>query len=116
MQVYYNQCQSKKTILYYMSPPISKIRKYNERIVIFYDKGCHYSEDAIKLLKQKKVLYRAYEIKPIADELSALITYFNQPDIAAETGFDPQHRTKPIVFNCGRFIGGFTELKRLLEN
>lgn len=99
-----------------MSPVISKIRKYSDRIVIFYDKGCGYSEDAIALLNQKKVMYRAYEIKPIADELSTLIAYFNQPKIAAETGFDTKHRTKPIVFNHGRFIGGFTELRELLEN
>lgn len=98
-----------------MSPIIDKIRKYNDRIVIFYDHGCQFSENALKFLKEKKVLNRAYEISPIADKLSTLIAYFSQPDIIAETGFNPKHHTKPIVFNHGRFIGGFTELEKLLQ-
>lgn len=93
-----------------MSPPLAKIQKYNDRYVVFYDKGCPYSERAIELLKD--VPHRAYEITSFADKLSTLIDYFKYT--ATKTGFDISHKTKPIVFYQGKFIGGFTELQKHL--
>lgn len=96
-----------------MSPPIGKIRKYNDRYVVFYDQGCPYSENAIELLNKSKVPYRSYEISGFST-LPDLVDYFKQPEILKEVGYNSSHRTKPIVFYKGRFIGGFTELKKHL--
>lgn len=97
-----------------MSPAIGKIRKYNDRYVVFFDWGCPYSEEAIKLLTASKLPYRSYEISGFST-LPDLVGYFSQKDIQKEVGYSPSHKTKPIVFYKGQFIGGCSELKKHLQ-
>jgi glutaredoxin len=95
-----------------MSPAIEKVRKFNDRYVVFYDTGCPFSEQAIELLQSKGVSYKAYRISDFTT-LPTLVAYFGET--SKETGFLPTHKTKPIVFYKGKFVGGARELKNKLQ-
>ena len=96
-----------------MSPPLAKIKKYNDRYVIFYDNGCPFSENALELLNESGAKFKSYVISNITDSLQNLISYFRKH--GAPVKFDNNHRTKPIIFYRGKFIGGYTELKEHLQ-
>lgn len=95
-----------------MSPAIEKVRKFNDRYVVFYDLGCPFSEQAVELLQKKGVPYKAYRISEFTT-LPLLVAYFTES--SQETGFLSSHKTKPIVFYKGKFVGGARELKNKLQ-
>ena len=89
-----------------------KIIENNDKYVIYYSKWCGYSMDAIKLLKKKNKTFKAYDIDDIKGGLEVLLKKLrNNSDI---TNFNKKHHTRPIIFNKGKYIGGFIELKKSL--
>jgi len=66
---------------------------------IYYSNECPYCVKAIKLLGEKKVTYSAVEI----DDFKALL-------VKLGSSVPSTHRTKPIIFRNGKFLGGYTEL------
>jgi glutaredoxin len=67
---------------------------------------------AIKLLKSNDIQYKKYNLDTfeggLEHVLDCLIEY---KDVV---NFDPKHKTRPLVFYKGKFIGGFRELKETL--
>jgi glutaredoxin len=94
--------------------PLKKIRKHKDKIVIFFDYGCPYSEEALKLLQDSEKPYKAYEIEKFT-KLPILVDYFSIPENSEAIKYNNKHRTKPIIFVDGKFLGGFTELKEYLN-
>jgi glutaredoxin len=102
-----------------MPTPLEKIQKYKDRYVIFWEPGCPYSEDAMNFLKSHNLSYRDYIISKIPNNrekgtfmtLNELADYFNEDANKEATGYSEKHRTKPIIFFEGKFLGGFAELK-----
>ena len=97
---------------------IAKIKKYindDIYIVFFMDRSrCFYSRSAINLLKDRGLSYKGYEIDRKNDKLPELLECLrnNEDDIE----FNEYHRTLPIIYHKGIFIGGFTDLQKRLDN
>lgn len=94
-----------------------KIEDYKnyDLFVIFYMKGCPFCQEALDTLEQKDRSYKAYQIErsPV-DKLPKLLGCLHQNSSA--TGFSTNHKTVPIVFYQGKFIGGLDKLKKYLAN
>lgn len=82
--------------------------KDNDLFIIFYSDWCKYSMKAIDLLKNSKLSFKGYKIDKIRGKLERLL--HNLQKYANITAFDIKHRTRPIIFYHGRFIGGYSEL------
>lgn len=87
----------------------------SDTYIIFYSPGCYYSDLALGLLRKSKVKYKGYVIEkiPNVENLQQMLTVFerNSPLV----GFDPGHKTKPIIFFNGQFLGGYTELREKID-
>jgi glutaredoxin len=94
--------------------PTSKILKYKtyDKYIIFYKKTCIYCENALELLKRKNLNYRSYNVEKIGGIQTVLE---NLKANKSQLNFDVSHKTVPIIFKHGKFIGGFTELNKLLK-
>ena len=96
-----------------MDPIISKIIESDPNTyVIFFMYGCFYSERALKLLRESGVAYKGYDISTIKGGMKELLDVLNKN--ATLINFDVKHRTRPIIFLNGKFIGGSNELAKIL--
>lgn len=76
---------------------------HNQDVFIVYGSNtCPYCIKAVDLLDETESLYMFYDLNAF-DDTSVL-----------EEIVPTNHTTIPIVFKGQRFIGGYTELKRLL--
>lgn len=80
--------------------------------VIFFVYGCPYSEKALALLREKNVPFKGYDINKIDGGMMKLLTVLNQN--SQIVNFNPTHRTKPIIFYDGKYLGGAEELEKQL--
>jgi len=92
---------------------VEKVKKHNDKLVIFYSDWCPYSKDAVKLSRQSGVKHRHYKIDNVPGGFPAILEIFNKR--SNETGYDKNHKTKPIVFYKGKFVGGYTELSKIIN-
>jgi len=85
---------------------IKAILKNKDKYVIFYSDWCGYSMKAIELLKDNKLPFCGYKIDKIGMDklLNSLIKN------KVKVKFDEKHKTRPIIFKYGKFLGGYTEL------
>jgi glutaredoxin len=92
----------------------SKVIENKNKYVVFYCKWCKYSIRAIDLLKQKKLSYKSYDIDSIPGGMDALLENLiaNKKIIS----FDVSHKTRPIIFGRGKFIGGYDDLVMSLKS
>ena len=90
----------------------TKVLENIDKYIIFYSKWCKYSMDALNLLKKKKVSYKSYDIDKIEGNLEYLLEDFKKNKNKID--FDITHRTRPVIFKYGKFIGGFTDLQKIL--
>ena len=95
---------------------IKTVKKNNDKYIIFYSDRCPYSNDAIDLLKQKNIVFKGYNInniEKINGSIKKIISYF----IGNKSiDFNDNHKTIPIIFKYGKFLGGYTELCKDLNN
>lgn len=88
---------------------INAIKNADSRtFVVFYDPNCVFSVKALQFLRANRQKYKGYDITKIQGGLPALLQLLSAT--ARDTGFDPRHRTKPIIFKGSAFIGGFDGL------
>lgn len=69
------------------------------QFVIYYSVECPFCMRAIKLLQEKRARFVAVKI----DDFAALIKKLGKK-------LPKTHRTKPIIFKSGKFLGGYAEL------
>lgn len=93
---------------------VEKVKKHNDKLVIFYSELCPYSRDAVTLAKHSKMPYRTYDIDNVPGGFKSILDIFGNRK--NEVGFDSTHKTKPIVFYKGKFIGGYNELSKMLKS
>lgn len=86
----------------------------NQDFIIFGLSTCRYCKEAIMLLKNKNIKYKNYYIDKynnlffkVFQELSELYPNFN---------IDKTHKTVPVIFYKKKFVGGYTELKKILNS
>ena len=89
-----------------------KINQYleNDVFILFYMdiSKCYYAKEALNLIKKSKVKYKGFLINRSPDELPNLIN-------CLKTKING-HKTLPMIFYKGEFIGGYSDLKLILEN
>lgn len=85
-----------------------KINKKNNKFIMFGLSFCGYSNAAIKYLKDKKIKFKYYEIDKYYDIFFKMLNQLveNHPELA----FDTNHKTFPVIFLNGKFIGGYSNL------
>lgn len=76
--------------------------------VIFYTPDCSFCDGALKYLESNRLPFKGYNINKIDGGLSALIDCLKI--YATDTLFDQSHKTKPVIFYKGKFIGGYSDL------
>jgi glutaredoxin len=80
--------------------------------VIFYKSTCPYSLKALELLKEKKLSYKGYLVEHHVYGMRGVLEAFRS---SPTLGFNSSHTTVPIIFLNQKFIGGYSELKQLLQ-
>ncbi len=94
---------------YIMNPIIKKIIDAPTSLyIVFYTKDCSYCNRAIRLLRRKHLRFKKYNIDGIRGGRTRLFTTLNT--YARMIKFDSTHKTVPLIFIDGRFLGGYTEL------
>ena len=92
---------------------VEKVKKHNDKLVIFYSDWCPYSKDAVKLSRQSGIKHKHYKIDDVPGGFPAVLEIFNKRK--DEVNYDINHKTKPIVFYKGKFVGGCSELTKMLN-
>lgn len=96
--------------------------KYNKKIlhykdknifIVFYSDWCPYCKKAINLLKKEEYSFKGYNIDKINGDLDTLLKCLKSKQNI--TGFKKEHKTRPIIFKYGKFIGGYADLVFHLE-
>lgn len=92
-----------------------KILKYKDLdlYVVFYSDWCPYCKTAFELLKNKDKSFKGYNIDKINGQLDTLLECFNNNKDKIQ--FNETHKTRPIIFFKGQYIGGYDKLKSKLE-
>lgn len=80
--------------------------------VLLYSPSCGFSQKALELLRSHNLSYKGYDIDQMGGLERVLSTLKTGQ---GATGFDPAHRTRPIIFINGHFLGGADQLERLLQ-
>ena len=86
---------------------LKKITQPTDCYIIFYSNWCKYSLNALSLLRSRNACYKGYEIESIPGGMDYLLKLFNS---TSELNFNPMHKTRPMIFYNGKFIGGYSEL------
>lgn len=85
----------------------------NDNIIIFGLSHCAYTQKAIELLKKYKISYKYYSI----DKYYNLFfeTLHKVSNLYPNLDIDTNHKTIPVIFIKKKFIGGFTELDKIIN-
>jgi glutaredoxin len=99
-----------------MGKYVNKIIKYKDDnlYVVFYSSTCWHSMRLLNYLKSNKIDFKGYDVNVKPGRFNDLLADLNANSAAVQ--FDTTHRTKPIVFYKGKYIGGATETINLLES
>ena len=94
-----------------------KILEYGDQdlYVIFYSSWCEYSKKALDLLRDNNLSYKAYSIESIKGGMERLLKLLKNNKEETYSEFDPNYKTRPIIFYKGKFIGGYTELVKYIK-
>ena len=79
---------------------------------LYIKKHCPYSQEAVKVLKQKKLKFKTHDVEKY-DGTIKVINELKKSNLIPKKS---KHSTVPIVFGiAGDFIGGCNELKSFLN-
>lgn len=90
-----------------------KIIKNENIAIIFYNDWCKYSQASLKILKNKKIKYKGYNIDKINGGLETLLEYLSKTKDS--TGYDTNYKSRPVIFYKKKFIGGYYELIKIID-
>ena len=98
-----------------MDQSIMNVIMYNNpnTFIIFFTPECNYCKKALSLLRNNNVSFKSYNINLISGGLPNLLAILNRN--SHFINFNPAHRTKPIIFYNGKYIGGYSELEQMLH-
>ena len=92
---------------------IVQVIKTPNTYIIFYSTYCGYSTNAVELLKSSKSQYNGYIIEDLKGGMHGLLRDLSKT--SEFTGYRDSHTTRPIIFYNGKFIGGCSELKKIIK-
>jgi hypothetical protein len=90
-----------------------KIKQNSDKYVIFYSNWCGYSMEAISHLKGNNIRFKGYNIDKIRGKMDKLLEKLN--DDKNVHSFNSNHKTRPLIFKYGQFLGGFDELVKVTQ-
>lgn len=92
-----------------------KILKYKDLdlYIVFYSNWCPYCKMTFELLKSKEKSFKGYNIEKIDGQLNKLLECFNYNK--EKIHFKETHKTRPIIFFKGNYLGGYDKLKSKLK-
>jgi glutaredoxin len=93
-----------------ISKPPFNLPKNSDQITIYYSDWCGYSRKAIQIAQNNNLEYVLYDIDECGG-MSIVLNYFKNNKLIPYS-----YKTRPLVFNNGKFIGGCTELEKLIHN
>jgi glutaredoxin len=88
---------------------IDKI-KSNEWVIL-YSPWCGYSKAALQLFSSKKIPKVAIDIENINGSMNEIRSMLSRD---STIGFPYEYSTRPMIFNDGKWLGGYNELKEYL--
>lgn len=85
--------------------------KENE-CVILYSPWCSYSKNALSLLNQHRISHSSIDLEKIDASMGEI-----RSRLAKEKSFKfpESYSTRPMIFINGKFIGGYNDLKKILD-
>lgn len=86
--------------------------KDDDIFIIFYNDWCQYCKKTFKLLETKKKSCKGYDIDSIDGGLEELLKNLTRDK--KMTQYDETHKTRPLIFYKGKFIGGYSDLVSFL--
>lgn len=86
-----------------------KINK--DYFVIFGLSYCNYCKNAKKYLKDNNLKYKYYQIDDQYTTILKLLEKTNQEH--KDIKFDITHKTFPVIFYKGKFVGGYSDLIKM---
>lgn len=87
----------------------------NENIYLFFGlESCGYCKKTLEFSRNNNLQFKYYDMDkyytifiPILDKLI---------ELDPELKIDPEHRTFPVIFYNKKFIGGYTDLIKVIKN
>ena len=90
-----------------------KISNDKKEVIIFGLSYCEYCKKTLELLKKKKISYKYYTIDKY---FNIFFNVLNEVlKLYPNLGIDPNHKTVPVIFLKKKFIGGYTEFRKLFN-
>ena len=89
-----------------------KINNNNTFVLVFGISTCGYCKETIKYLQENNIPYKYYKIDKYYNIFFKILEklYKKYPDIL----YDSNHKTYPIIFINRKFIGGYSDLIKIL--
>lgn len=99
-----------------MGKYVDKIIEYkNDNIyVVFYSSSCGYSIKLLNYLKDNSINFKGYDVNIKPNRFTDLLSDLNANSSLIK--FNINHRTKPVVFYKGEYVGGADDTIRKLES
>lgn len=91
-----------------------KISNNKKEVIFFGLLYCEYSKKVIDLLKKNKITYKYYKID---NYYNIFFNVLNEVlKLYPNIKINPNNKNIPIIFIKKKFIGGYTDLKKILNN
>jgi glutaredoxin len=91
-----------------------KISNDKKKVVFFGLSYCEFCKKTIELLQKKKITYKYYQIDNYYNIFFNVLTEVSK--LYPNIGINLNHKTVPIIFVKKKFIGGFTNLEKKINN
>ena len=96
----------------YVNKLYKKINKNNDVVIVFGLSTCGYCNAAIEYLNKNSIPYKYYKINKYYNIFFKILLKLVK--IHPELMFDITHKTFPVIFINKKFIGGYSDLIKLL--
>lgn len=114
---FYNLCVFVFVALEYMSHQSSDLLPISTGFTIYQSPSCSYCRKALMQIKtlsaEHNIPYRNIDLNYVSGDLPSVLEYFKNH--SKQYKFRQDHKTRPIIFLNGRFVGGAFELSKLIE-
>jgi glutaredoxin len=90
-----------------------KINNSNKELIFFGLSYCEYCKKTIRLLKKKRITYKYYIIDKYFNIFFDILLKVSE--LFPNLEIINTHKTVPVIFMNNKFIGGFTDLEKMLN-
>lgn len=90
-----------------------KILNDKKEVIIFGLSYCEYCKKTLELLKKNKTSYKYYTIDKYYNIFFNVLNEVLK--LYPNLGINPNHKTVPVIFLKKKFIGGYTEFRKIFE-